>query len=170
MNFKKTVGVALFALSTTLASLSAHSATVPLVSGLNEGTETFEDTSGALNTDFLTFSITGLSSINAYFDLGTAGSFFDLDAFSVSLFKVGSPDALLVSSGLTTVYNYVNNLSAGDYYFSMSGTPTGDAGGQYNYSINIVATPVPEANKAMMMLMGAMLLTMVSLRRTRANT
>lgn len=167
MNFKKTVGVALFAFSTLLASLAAHSETVPLVSGLNEGTETFDDISGY--TDYLTFSITASSSITAFFDLNTPGSFFDLDALTVSLFKVGSPDALLASSGSTTAYNYASNLGAGDYYFSISGTPTGIAGGQYNYSINIVATPVPEANKAMMMLMGAMLLTMVSVRRSRLN-
>lgn len=163
MQMIKSVAMASLVISTTLASINADAGTITLKGGLNGATESLANTS---DIDYLTFSISGTSTINAKFNLATPGGMFDMSAISVMLYKDGNMTAL-ATSGSVTNYTYLNNLAAGSYYFSVQGLPTGFVGGEYVYSVNISpATPVPEASTSAMLLLG---LSFLGYRARRKN-
>ncbi|MEW5787730.1 MAG: FxDxF family PEP-CTERM protein [Pseudomonadota bacterium] len=106
-------------------------------------------------------------------DLPSAGSSYNINGLSVSLFSDGgmvgvadAGDAELINFG--TGDNVFGDavVGAGSYYFRISGDAVGTKGGIFSYSAS--AAPVPEAETWAMMAMGLGLVGL-QLRRRKAG-
>lgn len=108
-------------------------------------------------TDTITFSIPGLSDVSSTTVANNLLSVLNLQNGSVSLFReAGETDTLVGSytfDGTTgSSWHTMSGLTAGSYYYQITGNATGSLGGFY--SITSTVTPVPEPETYAMLLAG----------------
>ena len=118
--------------------------------------------------DSFEFSLASLSSLMATAVSNNLGQAFNIDDGKVQLYQVAPGPDLLVGSfnfdGTTgSTPNSFNALTAGDYYYLVSGAATGHAGGWYSLSSAVAA--VPEPHTAVLLLAGLGALGVVARRR-----
>lgn len=77
----------------------------------------------------------------------TLAQLYDIDDASLSygLYSTLAPSTLITN---------LSNLSAGSYFFKVTGTSIGLLGGQYALKMGVSALPVPEPETNLMMLLG----------------
>ena len=110
-------------------------------------------------TDIFSINLTGASQLSyqvtekevVFGYIGTSGptlaQLYDIDDASLTY-------GLFSSAAPTTLITNLSNLSAGSYFFKVSGSTLGLLGGQYALKMNISALPVPEPETNLMMLFG----------------
>jgi hypothetical protein len=108
-------------------------------------------------TDTISFSIPGTSNISSTTVANNLLTVLNLQGGSVSLFReAGATDTLLGQynfDGTTgSTWHTVSGLTAGDYYYQITGNATGSKGAFY--SITSSVTPVPEPETYAMLLAG----------------
>jgi len=108
-------------------------------------------------TDTITFSIPGLSDISSTTVANNLLTLLSLENGSVSLYReAGEADTLLGNysfDGTTgSSWHTVGGLTAGDYYYQITGNAAGSKGAFY--SITSTVTPVPEPETYAMLLAG----------------
>ena len=108
-------------------------------------------------SDMITFSIPGTSDISSTTVANNLLSLLNIDGGSVSLYReAGDADTLLGSysfDGTTgSTWHTTMGLTAGSYYYQITGNATGSHGGFY--SITSTVTPVPEPETYAMLLAG----------------
>jgi hypothetical protein len=108
-------------------------------------------------TDTITFSIPSLSDVSSTTVANNLLSVLNLENGSVSLFReAGATDTLIGSytfDGTTgSTWHTMSGLTAGDYYYQITGNATGSLGGFY--SITSTVTAVPETVTYAMLLAG----------------
>ena len=118
--------------------------------------------------DSFEFSLASLSTLMATAVSNNLGKAFNIDDGTVKLFQVAPGPDLLVGSfnfdGTTgSTPNSFSSLTAGDYYYLVTGLATGSAGGWY--SLSSAVTPVPEPHTAALLLGGLGALAVVARRR-----
>jgi hypothetical protein len=129
-------------------------------------TGTFEDAYAFSLADTTTLSASAVSN-----NLGQA---FNIDDGTVRLFEVApGPDVQVGSftfDGTTgSTPHTFDSLSAGEYYYLVSGVASGVVGGWYSLA-SAIAAPVPEPHVASLMLAGLGALGMLVRRRSRKET
>jgi len=122
-------------------------------------------------TDMITFSVPSLSDITSTTVANNLLSVLNLDNGTVTLFReAGESDVELGSynfDGTTgSTWHTMVGLTAGDYYYQITGDATGHHGAFY--SITSTVTPVPEPETYAMLLAG--LGVVGSLYRRRKST
>ncbi|MEW6705948.1 MAG: FxDxF family PEP-CTERM protein [Pseudomonadota bacterium] len=122
-------------------------------------------------SDMITFSIPGLSDITSTTVANNLLSVLNLADGMVSLYReAGETDTLLGSynfDGTTgSTWHTMTGLTAGDYYYQITGNATGSHGAFY--SITSTVTPVPEPETYAMLLAG--LGVVASLYRRRKSS
>ena len=108
-------------------------------------------------SDIINFSIPGTSDIASTTVANNLMTVLNLNDGMVSLYQeAGAVDNLVGSysfDGTTgSTWHSMLNLTAGDYYYQITGTATGSQGGFY--SISSTVTPVPEPETYAMLLAG----------------
>ncbi|MED5620134.1 FxDxF family PEP-CTERM protein [Ideonella sp. BN130291] len=108
-------------------------------------------------SDTITFSIPGTSDISSTTVANNLLSLANITGGMVSLYReAGATDALLGSysfDGTTgSTWHTTTGLTAGSYYYQITGNATGTHGGFY--SITSTVTPVPEPETYAMLLAG----------------
>lgn len=116
-------------------------------------------------------------SIDQTSDAFSAGSYttqiarktvFDISDFTISLFRDGVTDTLLASSGAkNSVSLNAFDLTAGDYFYTVSGNVLGTKPGKFDFRVDVL--PVPEPETGALMLAGLGLLGFVARRKAKSQ-
>lgn len=119
---------------------------------------------GSLLSDTYTFSLSSLSGVLAV-AVSNDGGVLNLTDGKVELFKVGNATAIGSFSFDASAVNYsFGALTAGDYYYTVSGKVAADAFAG-TYQLNSQLAPVPEPETYALMLAGLAAVGFVARRR-----
>lgn len=169
------------AMSAMLAAANAH-AYVYYLGSFNGGTvllpsgAAYHGGVGSLFTDYLNFSVASDAVMQGSFndqpgtlDLGILGPLnvlgitgLDVDLWSGSSYSGPASKLTDLGTGDNISFN-TGALSAGDYFFKVTGQVDGLIGGVYDFTVS--AVPVPEPSEWMMLLAGVGLLGLMVRRR-----
>jgi hypothetical protein len=156
------LGAALFAMSATVHAVSLN----PLGTTPRVSTQTFTAPGPSFSDHYdFTLAVDSLVSGSATnLKLALAGSsYLDLSGFDLKLFD--SLGNLLTTATLVDGSYQITDyaLDAADYYFEVSGAPSGLSGGSYSFSA--VATPVPEPTSLTLLALGLAAVGVMRLRQ-----
>jgi hypothetical protein len=122
--------------------------------------------------DRFDFSLASTETLTATAVSNNLGQAFNINAGTVQLYQVApGPDTLLGAFGFDgttgSTPNTFSALVSGDYYYLVTGSASGHAGGWY--SLASAVTPVPEPHTAALVLAGLGVLGVVARRRRVAD-
>jgi hypothetical protein len=160
------------ALAVALTALSAHAVSTDW--GSHDGIEFGADKvrPGAYSDSF-EFSLSQGASLVATAVSNNLGQAFNIDHGMVQLYQATTGPATLIGSfgfdGTTgSTPNSFASLLAGDYFYRVTGTATGHAGGWYSLvSATAAVSAVPEASVRGLLGAGLGMLALVAWRRRR---
>lgn len=160
MKFKIVAAAAAALLSTaSFANTSSWGTHDPVELGFGVGLG-----AGSLVNDTYSFSLSSLSGVLAV-AVSNDGGLLNLTDGKVELFKVGSASSIGSFSFDSSAMNYsFGALTAGDYFYVVTGKVAGDAFGG-TYQLNSQLAPVPEPETYALMLAGLGAVGFIARRR-----
>jgi len=111
--------------------------------------------------DMIMFSIPGMSNVSSTTVANNLMNLVNISNGMVSLFReAGATDTLIGSysfDGTTgSTWHTFSSLTAGDYYYRITGNATGTAGGFYSITSTVQAVPEPETYAMLLAGLGIM--------------